>query len=539
MKRLKRSLLALAAALVLAAVVPASAEANGTMFSAEKSSGQKETYNAYVGASYTLGVRDGSGSYVSIDRWKSTNTDVITVSKMDSKTGLMNTLKKGKAKVYAYKNGEKVAEFSFSVISGMSVSGKSVSVEKGKSKTVKATLEFVGDVKASSSDKSICTVKVTQTGYNTANVKLTGVKAGSTTVKVKNSETKEVVTIKVTVTKPAVMSLSSKNVSVKKGASVTVKGTLTKSGTFKATVADKNICSVKITKVDSKHAKLKITGKKAGSTYITVKNSVNSESIKLKVTVTSASAKSVRRALVIGQGYEGCSGVSALPASLADGKAMKRVLSKTGYSEVTLIQDASKNKIKSYITKAFADADSDDVSFLYYSGHGASDGSLCSNEGSTYGIISPAELAGWLKKVPGKVVVVCDSCYSGQLINKNGKSADDLFVEAFAKEDVTMKSGELCSSKFEVITASSKTQMSWCNQEYGYFTYLLIAGVGYNYDDGKKQSSAPADKDKNGKLTTYESWKFASDQLKGVSFNGYYQDPKCYPAKSSFTMFQR
>ena len=536
MKQLRKSILSLALAVVLAcSVVPFSVSAEEQCETISLKAMETKENVAYAGFTYKLYVTN-YGAAMEIDSWKSSNTNVIKVSKYDSKYGKMQTLKAGKANVYAYVDGDKVATFNFNVKSSMSFSTKSPTVEKGSTKTVKATISATnvtsGTFKASSSDKSVCTVSVSSTGSKTANIKIKGIKAGTATVKVSNSASTEKVSLKVTVKKPSVMSVSTKSVSVKKGSSSTVKASLTKSGTVKASSANTAVATAKVTKVDSKNYKIAIKGVKVGSTTITVKNSINSEKITIKVTVTSATAKTVRRAVVIAQRYEGTS--SELEACEKDGTAMKLMLKQTGYSEVATIREASVSKMKNTIASTFKNADSDDVSLVYYTGHGASDGSLCGFTGSSIETVSPATVAGWLKKIPGKVIFLCDSCYSGQFINKGGdpEYASQQLVKAFAENNSVIKSGVMCTSKFQVLTACNKYEYSYCNSEYGYFTKALTDGAGFSYS-GNKRASAPADKNSDKKLSLQECYKYAYKKCSPK------QTPVCYPSNSSFQIFKR
>lgn len=122
----------------------------------------------------------------------------------------------------------------------------------------------------------------------------------------------------------------------------------------------------------------------------------------------------VYRAVVIGEAdYPGYS--SDLWACGNDARAMRDMLKRTGYTTVQTVIDASEYRVRSQISSTFASADSNDVSLFYYTGHGSSDGSLITTD---YGAISPSRLASWLKQVPGNVVVMLDSCYSGRVIDK-------------------------------------------------------------------------------------------------------------------------
>ncbi|MDO5344179.1 MAG: caspase family protein [Lachnospiraceae bacterium] len=242
-----------------------------------------------------------------------------------------------------------------------------------------------------------------------------------------------------------------------------------------------------------------------------------------------------RRAVVIGQtNYYPYA--SNLTACKYDAQAMASMLKKTGYSSVSTYYDAKASTMQSAISK-FSSADSNDVSLFYYSGHGSSNGSLCSVDGYT---ISTSTLAGWLKKVPGTVIVILDSCFSGAVINKSAdgtvtvksaKEFNDNVISAFAKENTITKAGEMCTSKFQVLTACTKNQYSYAASSYSLFTNLLVKGVGFNYS-GTKLSSAPADSNSDSKLSLYECWRYTY-----LGTND--QDAQYYPTSSTFTLFTR
>lgn len=255
---------------------------------------------------------------------------------------------------------------------------------------------------------------------------------------------------------------------------------------------------------------------------------------------TEKAAKSnpkVWRALCIGESNYGSSRLN-LPACRNDAYAMGRVLRKTGYKFAKVRINRTKSQIQKLIKSTFKYADSNDVSFFYYSGHGASNGSLVTVRRE---YISPATLAGWLKKIPGTVIVMADCCYSGALINKsadgkitvqNPKEFNTNFVNAFAANDLQAKAGEFCKSKFKVLTACKQYEISYCTSRYSLFTEKLISGAGYSYDTGRRFSYAPADYNRNRKITLSECRRY-------TFLNIYRQNAQCYPTYSEFKIFQR
>lgn len=289
---------------------------------------------------------------------------------------------------------------------------------------------------------------------------------------------------------------------------------------------------------------LKIKAKAVGKTTIILKNSLKAWPVEITVNVvkndpspTPVNPTGNKRALVIGQRY--CC-QNLLTSCPKDAKAMEKTLKYTGYSSVTRLTNVSKKNMKKAIANTFKDAKKNDVSLFYYSGHGAENGSLCSYEKDcSINLISPKELASWLSNVPGKVVVILDSCYSGAMINKSNGNvtfeyANYNIINAFKEQDDTTKSdGALCSGKFKVLTACNKKEYSYCNDDYGFFTNSLIKGAGYTFA-GEANKTAPADVNKDKMITLDECYKYTS-QFAAPGM----QTPKCYPSKSGFTIFKR
>ncbi|MBQ1491236.1 MAG: caspase family protein, partial [Blautia sp.] len=104
-----------------------------------------------------------------------------------------------------------------------------------------------------------------------------------------------------------------------------------------------------------------------------------------------------------------------------DVKYMKKLLSEMNYSLVNVIENVGKMQVLSSIASTFDGADENDVSLFFYSGHGSTDrgsesGSLVLRKGS-YEYLTMEELALSLVAIPGKVIVILDSCGSGAALN--------------------------------------------------------------------------------------------------------------------------
>ena len=139
-------------------------------------------------------------------------------------------------------------------------------------------------------------------------------------------------------------------------------------------------------------------------------------------------ADTVYRALLVGQVYE------AHPALTLDGpendvRAMQACLEmyeNTPY-QVRVSMDLTGGEILDAIRECFADAQSQDVSLFYYSGHGVSSsdsalqGAFLGADGQS--AVTAAQLRAALDNIPGRKIVIIDACYSGNMLN-GGSDAD-------------------------------------------------------------------------------------------------------------------
>ena len=246
---------------------------------------------------------------------------------------------------------------------------------------------------------------------------------------------------------------------------------------------------------------------------------------------------------------------------------------------ITVATDLSKAEIHTAIGEAFSGAGEDDVSLFFIASHGdytstgAAAGRLSMSRGEG---LQFDELAAWLGEVPGKVVVVVESCGAGAAIYLSGEenegksgvftaSTDPLadftqrLVEAFeavdpgvaASDDVIFvarsKSGTgalRVENKFYVLTAAAYQEQSWGAPEYNYFTKWLTDGVGLS--GGMSADTALYGGDDDGVATLYELYGYVSrvgDKKKftedGVHL--YSQHVQVYPdvAEGSLPMFTR
>ena len=283
------------------------------------------------------------------------------------------------------------------------------------------------------------------------------------------------------------------------------------------------------------------------------------------------------RALLIGNSYYMYQ--NSLPGPTQDVAAMKAMLEGRNYDKVSVSTNLyTKSAMLSAISTAFAGAGSKDVSLFYYSGHGVLDvdnskyeGALSPTGSHTYSeCLSLGELAAALKKVPGKVIILLDSCSSGSGLYEDVNEEEDVYpayddswpdtslfsssksfneavVSAFEKEDeplalsdsgdlltAAVGLGDFLNSKFYVITAASYRQSSK-DSNGGLFTKALVNGCGYGFYSHAPLSSSymPADSNKNNILSLAEAYSYIR------SNTSYIQDALCYPNGSTLKVVSK
>ncbi len=236
-----------------------------------------------------------------------------------------------------------------------------------------------------------------------------------------------------------------------------------------------------------------------------------------------------------------------------------------GRYAVTTRQDLSPAQIQSEISAVFGGATAQDVSLFFIATHGdVSAGPDSTDAGAletvSGGYVRFVDLASWLNAVPGKVIVIVESCGSGAAIYANGLMAagpavtDEQFaqalIDAFASLDggtaLRPNTGELrVDNKFYVLTAAAFQQLSWGIESgpYNYFTKWLTEGVGTS-------GNIPADVqyvgNRDGVVTLEELYGYISAVGDGHQFGKdpdtgepLYQTVKRYPENSNYQLFKR
>lgn len=250
------------------------------------------------------------------------------------------------------------------------------------------------------------------------------------------------------------------------------------------------------------------------------------------------------RALLIGQTY---SGNLALVGPANDLPRMKECLESfpgTPFTVTTKKNIETGEGILAAVSSVFSQADEDDVSLFYYSGHGlqAGDdpdyqGALVGNNGYTY--VTASQLRTAMDQIPGRKILIVDSCYSGvytrerNAIRSAKASAEintteetqaagsaDAFVNSFISAFSARKRGSGTYSSYFVLAAAAENELSWEDWTnngtiMGMFTYSLTRGIG---------PGCQADYNDNNVVTIQEAYQYASNLLQPE------QHAKVFPA---------
>jgi len=232
-----------------------------------------------------------------------------------------------------------------------------------------------------------------------------------------------------------------------------------------------------------------------------------------------------------------------LSYSVADARDMKAVLGEQFTNvKVLLNEEATYGAIKEAVKEWLGAADSDEMSVLYFSGHGAYEPDMNGDEmdgldevlvpydySKAETFIVDDELNDWFKDLPAEnVVYIADSCHSGTSSKavrtfstpSNTKSVagnplDDSVGSDFSR-DVSARTKGGSAQQVVSLEASKPNQdaMEDPELEQGVFTHFLVKGL-----------KGSADKDEDGKIGVEELFSFSHDRVMEYTENR--QEPMC------------
>ena len=402
-------------------------------------------------------------------------------------------------------------------------------------------------VKWTSSNKSVASVS--------SSGQVTAKKAGTVTIIAKTSNGKKAsckITVKTRPIYPTSISLSKTQLNLKVGKTYTLKPRFAPANTNKKTVkwttSDKSVATV------DKNGKVKAKG--SGSAFITATTS-NGQTARCTIQVTRKGV--AYRALLIGN--SGYAGVNYLNGPQNDVGAMRAMMSAQKYSgerfrKIEAKQDLTGDQIRAAIKSLYnSGIQSSDVTFFYFSGHGYSQNGTpyimgLDADTSAAGAISVHELRSLLDPIPGKVVVILDSCYSGGFIGK-GQSASGYNEGVISAFEGNAKAN-LATGKYTVLTACRGNQLSYSPalqispnniKYYGMATALIVESAGYNCLNNTAVNQY-ADTNKDKKVTVNECVKYVHKNVDLINSslsgdNRMDQDMQYYTQSGSTVLFAK
>lgn len=455
-------------------------------------------------------------------------------------------------------------------LSSIAVHPDIMDLEEGESQNIISITAYYSD----SSTANIPFINCSYYSYNSscASVNsdglITGVSVGSTTILVTYTEGTASKTDAIIVTVPAVITPivltgievlpSSMNLTL--GESKTISSVTAFYDNSSSANINLSVCSYSSSNTDYATVSTggTVTAVSDGSSTITISYTENAitKTDTIEVTIgTVTQNEVVYRALCVGVGdYINYGSDIDLLAPPYDVDRIRQILQQcrfssanTAFSNINYLKDrqATKSNILQSISSTFSNADSNDISYFYFSGHGSRAENTsyiypADMTSSTNSAISVNELENALSTTPGTKVVFLDSCYSGGFI---GKSFEETIttkeeLESFNNEVInifsqTESKGLLTTNVYKVLTSCHYYQE--CSEihpeegePFGVFTKALCEGCGYS-------GNYPADTNLNTRVSLQEAYLYVKDW---VFSTGFAQEVQAYPNNSTFTIVE-
>ncbi|WP_320130740.1 caspase family protein [uncultured Sphaerochaeta sp.] len=188
-----------------------------------------------------------------------------------------------------------------------------------------------------------------------------------------------------------------------------------------------------------------------------------------------------------------------------------------------------------------------DLTIFFYSGHGEENTGklvLATTDGLLHGEdrMAPLTLLSLMNDIPGKKLLLLDSCYSGQFVGESASSEStvysdyDFYAKYFSDESYGL-------SNLYVLSASANNTVSWelfpddttNDHHHGVFTYALLEGLGLVHTYGTTDDSSvtllsfsptiPAAKDSAVTVDSLYAYVIDNQTLSSNSYSYYHQHP--------------
>lgn len=169
-----------------------------------------------------------------------------------------------------------------------------------------------------------------------------------------------------------------------------------------------------------------------------------------------------------------------------------------------------------------------------------------------------SELRTALDQIPGKKIVMLDSCHSGQAIGKSKslslsgdptlemmKAFNSSVISQFSAADkAAMSRSNLATNNYYVMTACRSDQTSLSvgttnGKSVGLFTYVMLFGNGWNEVSNGAIAQLHADNNGDNRITLHEAYSFTTSQLAELRRQNPRMDQltQVYPTSSSFVLW--
>ncbi len=265
-----------------------------------------------------------------------------------------------------------------------------------------------------------------------------------------------------------------------------------------------------------------------------------------------------------------------------DLSAIKRVYGAARFDgggvKINTKTDLTASGIRSFLKtmKNSPSIEGDDVTIFYYSGHGMGDASGTGYNGALVGVdavpgniktsalVTIGELTNYLSQVPGQVIVILDSCYSGELIQAKGTTNEGILraakarlvnqeiVSAFKTASSGGQSGAITAkdlvtspnAQFHVITGCGNSQLSytmvgWASNLWDEDTWRSL--LTYSAEEGTSGTvygELRADTNNDRIVSIRELYQYTKPRVQQLlQGSAYIQEVQMWSANDAFGMF--
>lgn len=265
-----------------------------------------------------------------------------------------------------------------------------------------------------------------------------------------------------------------------------------------------------------------LRGVAVGEATVTVRALDGGYSDVLSVKVTPAPRR--WRALLVGEQNYASTVAAVRVGSIHSVTALRSMLESQSIDgakyQVAALLDASRDAVLAGIDRAFSEAAEGDVSLFYITCHGYYEGGMTCLQMYDGSVLTAAELAAALRKVPGDVLAVIDCCGSGGVIGR-ASGTGDILKGIDAVFGGTVGPSVMATSRFRVLASAALEQDSYrvsfsqSAAETDMATVLaraLCEAGGWSLERAAR-SAIRADRDYDGRVTLNELYAYTARRV--------------------------